>query len=301
MHLELLTTGVSSIIAIYSFSKSHKIAKQQNYINEKEAYAEQFESYTSLLYNEYGSLKQKLNTLSNLLCDTTIAIGEILDLFDKRSKNSSSDHTWFLRHLYCDLYKLCVEVLGDELTWQSSEYCYHQLAMFKTLDIELDFKEKMIPKKKFLTLKEERKKELNLYTLLKSEVFREQFSELTFAINENDYLELYNQVLNQCQPLINYLAEIKPILECSLDKLEINYHKNKLEIFKLQEYPALHHSFHQFMKLLTFINQSRLASFTNIKHKAPYNTVSQILYIGILIECMNTSINHNFCSFELHL
>ena len=115
--------------------------------------------------------------------------------------------------------------------------------MFRTLDIELDFKEKMIPKKKFLTLKEKRKKELNLYTLLRSEVFREQFSELTFAINESDYLELYNQVLNQCQPLINYLAEIKPILECSLDKLEINYHKNKLEIFKLQEYPALHHVF----------------------------------------------------------
>ena len=173
--------------------------------------------------------------------------------------------------------------------------------MFKTLDVKLDFKEKMIPKNKFLKLKEKRKKKLNFHVLLKSELFREQFSELTSAINESDYLELYNQILNQCQPLVNYLAEIKPILEGSLDKLEINYHKNKLEVFKLQEHPALHHSFCQFMKLLTFINQSRLAALSNVKHKAPYNTVSQILYIGILIECMNTFINHNFCSLKLHL
>jgi hypothetical protein len=93
-----------------------------------------------------------------------------------------------------------------------------------------------------------------LYTLLKSELFREQFSELTFAIKESDYLELYNQILNQCQPLVKYLAEIKSILEHSLDKLEINYLQNKLEVFKLQEYPALDHGFRQFMKLLTFIN-----------------------------------------------
>jgi len=287
MHLDqILITGVSIaslIISIYSFSQSHKVAKRQNYINEKGAYAEQFKSYTSLLYNEYGSLNQKLQAISNLLCNTTIVIGEILDLFDNRGKNSPSTHTWFLRHLYCNLYRISVEVLGDELTWQSSENLYHQLTMFKTLDIKLDFKENMIPKKKFLKLKEKPKKELNLYTLLQSELFREQFSELTFAVNESDYLELYNQIINQCQPLVDYLEDIKPILECSLDKLEINYHKNKLEVFKLQEYPALHHRFRQFMKLLTFINQSRLASLTNVKHKAPYNTVSQILYIGILI------------------
>jgi hypothetical protein len=37
--------------------------------------------------------------------------------------------------------------------------------MFKTLDIELDFKEKMIPKKKFLKLKEKRKKRVKFVYL----------------------------------------------------------------------------------------------------------------------------------------
>lgn len=92
MHLEqvitiALSTTVPVLASAYFSSKSHKAAKHQNYINEKIAYAEQFSPYITLLYKEYNSLKGNLHKLSDLLCDTNIAIGETLDIFDNRDRN----------------------------------------------------------------------------------------------------------------------------------------------------------------------------------------------------------------------
>lgn len=303
MHLEqsltfALSTTIPVIASAYFFSKSQKTAKHQNYINEKKAYAEQFNPYITILYKEYDSVKENLRKLSDLLCDTNTAIGETLDIFDNRNRNNSLNHTWFLRHLYHNLYSTVIETIGEELKWQSSQYLYSHLSIFKTLDAELDFKEKLLSSRK---TKSKNNGVLGLFDLLRTPLFRKQFIELTCSINENSYLELYNQIISQCQPLINYLSEIKLPIEHSLNELEINYNKNKLEAFKLREDPRLHDNFCQLMKLLTFINQSRLGSFTNLKSQAPYNTLSQILYIGILMECKNKFINHIICSFELYV
>lgn len=173
-----------------------------------------------------------------------------------------------------------VDTIGEELTWQNPQYIYSHLSIFKNLYPELDFKNKL------LSLEKSKCKNsgvLGLSDLLNATLFRKQFLELTCSINENNFLEIYNQIITQCQPLINYLSKIKLPIKHSLNELEINYNKNKLEPFKLYEDSRLYDNFCQLMNLLTFINQSRLNSFINIKSRAPYNTLSQILYIGILM------------------
>jgi hypothetical protein len=112
-------------------------------------------------------------------------------------------------------------------------------------------------------------------------------------------VELYNKVITQCNPLIAYLNEFEKLIKISLNKLENNFCKNKFEIFKLQEYPDLYSCYRQFINLLIFIKDSPLTYLSSCysRHKAPYNTVSWILHIGILIECMNKFICKNSTNF----
>jgi hypothetical protein len=164
---KILTLSMPIIISMYIFLQSHKIAKQQNYINAKEVYAEQFNPYAVFLYNEYSLLEKNLNELSSLLWATNIAIGEIFDAYGTRGLDASSTSGWFLRHLHANICRKAVEALGDELVWQTSPCLYRELNLFQRLDVDLDFNEKSLSEMEVSKFKE--KRQFNLYKFIESE------------------------------------------------------------------------------------------------------------------------------------
>lgn len=281
--ISILSLGIS----LYTYKKTYKLRLDIRNLNSRKAISEQFDEYSTLLHSEYLKLKDDLSKLSSTLCSANTSIGNVLDRYDNRNRNTSIQYQRYLRHLYVDLHRDITESFKHELSWQTAENIYHRLAIFKNknLDRRLDFK-KSTKKWKNLFYRKRNNSSYPEHTLMESDGFKNSFVELTESINMSDYIAIYNEFVDVCKELKEALNLIRRKCKKSYDLLESGTIKNSLQEFKLWEYSPLRDRYTQFKCLMKFIHLSRLRTLSNVE-ESPYLTLSQILYYGANIDMIN--------------
>jgi hypothetical protein len=294
-YLAITISLISLGISIYTYKKTYKLNLQSSNLNVRKSISEQFDEYSTLLHSEYCKLNEDLSKFSTILSCSNTVIGNVLDKYDSRSSNTSKNYQKCLRHIYCDLYRDITASFKYELSWQTTENIYYRLSVIR--DLRTTDLNTTTAYWQNLFQSNTNTNQYPESTLIESEGFIKSFVELTESIDESKYKNLYNETVNACGELKEFLKDIKPRCKESYDLLESGVIKNNLQEFKLWEYSPLYTRYRQFQRLLKLIDQSRLCSL-NIVEDTPHLTLSQIVYFGANIDMINNLLCSTLCGFR---